>query len=337
MTRSHPIAAWIRLVSWSIAGVLVAVPAALAALFLASSPLPQAWARYALAIAFVAAVIALFVFLKPRRKALLVFVVLLVPVWLWYALIEPSNNRDWQTPVSRLVTADVNGDRVTVYNVRNFHYRGADDFDEVWERRSYDLTELSGVQLCMSYWSSKRIAHTMLTFGFEDGSWLALSVGPRPEIGEGYAPIRSFFKAFELVYTFGDERDLIGLRTNYRKENVYLFPMHLSAEQARELFLDVLDRANELAEKPEFYRTISDNCTTALVKHVDHVRDRPIQFSLGLLLNGYIPRLAYERGDIPADAPLDVVMQRYAISAEAQSARVDRDFSQRIRDRLDLP
>jgi hypothetical protein len=171
----------------------------------------------------------------------------------------------------------------------------------------------------------------MLTFGFEGGSYLTLSVGPRPEVGEGYAPIHSFFKAFELVYTFADERDLIALRTNYRREDVYMFPSTLSREKLRELLLDVLRRANELAEKPEFYMTISDNCTTALIRHLDDVRDKPIRCSIDLLLNGYIPRLAYERGDLPTDAPLEVVMQRYAISAKAQAAGVGPDFSQRIR------
>jgi hypothetical protein len=203
-----------------------------------------------------------------------------------------------------------------------------------WETRSYDLARLNSVELLMSYWGSSRIAHTMLTFGFEDGSYLVLSVEPRPEVGEGYAPISSFFKAFELVYTFADERDVVALRTNHRREDVYLFPYTLSRDERRALLLNVLGRANGLAERPEFYRTISDNCTTALIRHLDEVRDKPIRCSMDLLLNGYIPRLAYGRGDMPTDAPLEVVMQRYAISARAQAAGVGPDFSQVIRDGL---
>jgi hypothetical protein len=331
---SRAIVPGLRIIAWSIAGLLAACLTALSGLFLACSNLPYALARYVLVIAFVVGVLALFAFLKPRWKALLAFAGLFGLILLWFALIPASNDRDWQPSVARVASADVDGDRVTVHNVRNFHYRSVTDFDERWETRSYDLARLNQVDLLMSYWGSSKIAHTMLTFGFEDGSYLALSVGPRPEVGEGYAPIHSFFKAFELVYTFADERDLVALRTNHRREDVYMFPSTLSRDEIRALFLDVLRRANELAEKPDFYMTISDNCTTALVRHVDDVRKRPIRCSIDLLLNGYIPRLAYERGDIPSDAPLEVVMQRYAISARAQAAGVAPDFSQRIREGL---
>jgi hypothetical protein len=334
MEMPRAITTGLRTVAWSIAGLLVALFTALSGLFLACSNLPFAWARYVLAIVFVIGVVALFVLLKPRWKALLSFSGLFALILVWFALIPASNDRDWQPSVARVASADVDGDRVTVHNVRHFHYRSETDFDERWETRSYDLARLNQVELLMSYWGSSRIAHTMLTFGFEGGSYLTLSVGPRPEVGEGYAPIHSFFKAFELVYTFADERDLIALRTNYRREDVYMFPSTLSREKLRELFLDVLRRANELAEKPEFYMTISDNCTTALIRHLDDVRDKPIRCSIDLLLNGYIPRLAYERGDLPTDAPLEVVMQRYAISAKAQAAGVGPDFSQRIREGL---
>ncbi|MHC4381870.1 MAG: Lnb N-terminal periplasmic domain-containing protein [Planctomycetota bacterium] len=329
MNATHAFGTGLRIVAWSIAGLLVVCLTALSGLFLACSPLPFAWARDVLAIAFVVGVVALFVLLKPRWKALLGFCGLFGLVLLWFALILPSNDRDWQPHVARVVTADVDGDQLTVRNVRNFYYRSVTDFDERWETRSYDLARLNSVELLMSYWGSSRIAHTMLTFGFEDGAYLVLSVGPRPEVGEGYAPIHSFFKAFELVYTFADERDLIALRTNHRGEDVYMFPFTLSRDEQRALLLNVLGRANELAETPEFYRTISDNCTTALIRHL-----KPIRCSIDLLLNGYIPRLAYERGDMPTDAPLDVVMQRYAISAKARAAGVGPDFSQRIRDGL---
>jgi hypothetical protein len=334
MDLSRAIATGLRTVAWSIAGLLVACLTALSGLFLACSPLPFPWARYVLAIAFVVGVVALFVLLKPRWKALLAFGGLFGLVIVWFALIPASNDRNWQPGVARVASADVDGNRVTVHNVRNFHYRSETDFDESWDTRSYDLARLNEVDLLMSYWGSSRIAHTMLTFGFEDGTFLALSVGPRPEVGEGYEPIQSFFKAFELVYTFADERDLVALRTNYRGEDVYMFPFTLSADERRALFLDVLRRADELAERPEYYRTISDNCTTALIRHLDHARKRKIRCSIDLLLNGYIPRLAYERGDMPTDAPLEVVMQRYAISAKAQAAGVGPDFSGRIREGL---
>ena len=312
----------------------MAILTALSGLFLACSNLPFAWARYTLAVVFVAGVIALFVILKPRWKALLAFGGLFALILLWLNLIPASNDRDWQPSVARLASADIDGDQVTVHNVRNFRYRSVSDFDQKWQTRTYDLSKLNQVDLCMSYWGSSQIAPTMLNFGFEDGSYLALSVGPRPEIDEGYEPIHSAFRAFELIYTFADERDVLAIRTNFRREDVYMFPFTLTEEQRRALLLDVLHRANEITVKPVFYETISDNCTTALVRHLDDARGEPIKCSLDLLFNGYIPRMAYERGDIPTDAPLEVVMQRYAISAKAKAAGVGPDFSRQIREGL---
>ena len=137
----------------------------------------------------------------------------------------------------------------------------------------------------------------------------------RKETGEAYSPIASFFKKFELIYILGDERDLVALRTNHRREDVYLFPSPLPPEKVRALLLDILARVNSLADRPEFYGTIKDNCTTSLVGHLNKVRDEPIPFSFDLLLNGHIPEIAWSRGKIgDRDTPFEIVKSRYAIS-----------------------
>jgi hypothetical protein len=315
-----------------LAGLVVALLTALGTLFLNFSNLPWAWARTGLATIFVIVVVGLFVILKPRWKALVAFAILYCLIVVWFTLIPASNDRDWQTDVAETARAEIDGDTITIENVRNFWYRSDDDYDARWETRAYDVSRLQTLDITFSYWASRAIAHTMLSFGFDDGQYLCLSVETRKEVGEVYAPLASFFKRFELIYVLGDERDLLALRTNFRREDTYVFPSAMGPDKVRALLLDILERVNQLADRPEHYRTIRHNCMTSLLRHIDKVHERRSEFSFKMLFNGYVPELAYERGDMPTDAPLEEVLQRYAISAKARASDVDADFSTRIRE-----
>lgn len=332
MARPHHLRTVALLATWSLAGVVIALLTAIAGLFLYVSSFPWEWVRIVFAVAYVMLVVGLFAFIKPRWKAVPLFLALFALVYLWYALIPASNHRDWLSDVARVASVDFDGDRVTVHNVRNFRYRSEDDYDEIWETRVYDLSTIRSLDLYFSYWGPRDIAHTMLSFGFENGDYLAISVETRKEVGETYDPLRSFFKQFELIYILGDERDLIALRTNTRLEDTYLFPMSMPPENRRALLVDILSRADELGREPAYYATIEHNCTTTLLGHLNKVEERPVRFSFKLLLNGYIPELAYERGNLPTDAPLEEVMQRYAISAKARKVGVGPGYSEAIRE-----
>lgn len=322
---------------WALAGLAVTLLTVVGALFLHFSNLPAAWARSGLAVAYVAGVVMLFIFLKPRWKALLAFAGSFAVILLWFQLIPASSDRAWQEDVSRVPSAVIDGDSLTVHNVRDFRYRSATDYDPAWETRHYDLSKLRTLDIYFSYWGSSAIAHTMLSFGFDDGRYLCLSVETRKEIGEEYDPLASFFKRFELIYILADERDLVAQRTNIRREDTYLFPREMPPARIRALLLDVLERVNALARRPEHYRTIRDNCTTSLVGHLNKANEKPIPFSFKLLVNGYIPDLAYERGQLSRDVPLEDQMKRYAISAIARESPLDAGFSQRIRANLGPP
>jgi hypothetical protein len=226
---------------------------------------------------------------------------------------------------------------VTIKNVRNFHYRTVDDFDERWETRTFDLGQLKTLDVSFTFWGPTDIAHTMLHFGFADGRHLAVSVETRKEVGEKYEPIGSFFKMFELIYIIADERDLVGLRTNYRKEHTYLFPLDWAPHEIRALLVDILERGDQLGRKPAYYATIKGNCTTSLLAHIDKVLDQHRPFSLDLLLNGFMPQYAYERGQIPNDRPYEDVMQTYSVDERALAGPVDETYSKRIREGLGPP
>lgn len=323
------------IIAWIFVSPVILLLTAFNTLFLWNTSLAWAPARGALAVLFVGSIIAALIRWRMRFRAMVFSCLIIVAVLAWYHFLPPSNDRDWAPEVARAASAGIEGDRLTIENVRNFRYRTEGDFVETWESRSYDLRQLETVETYFCYWGPKDIAHTMLTFGLADGEQLCLSVEVRKETHEVYSPIASFFKKFELIYIFGDERDLVALRTNHRQEDVYLFPSTLPPEKVRILLMDILTRVNSLADTPEFYGTIKDNCTTSLVGHINEVRDEPIRFSIELLLNGHIPEMAWSRGKIgDRDTPFETVKSRYAISARAQAYGDGPDYSQQIREGL---
>lgn len=325
-------------VAWMIIAPIILLLTTFNTLFLWNTSLPWAVARGVVAVLFVGAIVASIIAFKPRPRTLVGIAIAIAAVLTWYQFLPPSNDRAWQPNVARVARAEIDGDRLTIENIRDFRYRTEDDFDEAWVTRSYDLAKLEKLEVFFCYWGPTDIAHTMMSFGFSDGEQLALSVEVRKEADETYSPIASFFKKFELIYIFGDERDLVALRSNYRNEDVYLFPSPLPPEKVRLLLLDILARTNSLADEPKFYGTIEDNCTTSLVGHLNKVRDEPIPFNMDLLLNGHIPEMSWRKGNLgDLDTPFETVKARSAISERALAYGDGPEYSRRIRDGLGSP
>ena len=198
----------------------------------------------AVALAALVAIVAL-CFRRWRWRAVLAFAVVVAVLGGWWSTIRPSNDRDWQPEVARLAEATIQGDLVTVRNIRNFDYRTETDFTPRYYDRTFDLRRLDRVDLVAVYWMGPAIAHRFLTFGFGDDH-LAISIEARKEREEGYSSLGGFFRQYELIYVVGDERDLIRLRTNYRKdppEDVYLFQVRAPTENGRRVFLQYMRRS----------------------------------------------------------------------------------------------
>jgi hypothetical protein len=280
---------------------------------------------------FVAAAVAAFAWLRPLMLAALAHALLFGAVLLWWLSLEPSNDREWLADVARPATVTIDGDRVTVRNVRNFSYRTPEDYDEHWEERTYDLSELKGADIFLSYWGSPWIAHTIVSWDFGGGEHLAISIETRKETGEEYSALLGFFRQFEVYYVVADERDLVGLRTNHRGEDVYLYRFTAPPERVRAILVDYLEEINRLAEQPEWYNAGTHNCTTTIRRHAQHVAaGRPWDWRI--LVNGAIDQLGYERGTIVTGGlPFEELRARSAISARALAAGPGDDFPERIR------
>ena len=262
------------------------------------------------------------------------FILLFAMVQIWWLGIDASNERAWMPDVAKLPAASFEGDRVTLENVRNFHYRSEEDFDEIWETREYDLSKLVGVDLFLSYWGSPMIAHTIVSWEFEDGQHLAISIETRKEVGESYSAILGFFRQYELYYVASDERDVVGVRTNHRGEDVYLYRLRTPIPVARAILVDYLRVMNGLVDEPTWYNALTTNCTTTIRQHARHVAPKnPINWKI--LVNGYIDELGYDRGTIDNSLPFEELRRRSEITKKAQSAGNAPSFSSQIR--VDLP
>ncbi|MBS7544394.1 DUF4105 domain-containing protein [Ancylobacter oerskovii] len=250
----------------------------------------------------------------------------------WWATIRPSNERIWAADVAHGVTATIAGDDVTLHHVRNFDWHSEDEATERWEDRRYRLDQITGVDLFSSVWSNPAIAHTLIGFSFADGQRVVFSAEIRREKGEAFSEIGGFFKQFELVLIAADERDIIRLRTNERRESVSLFPLELTPEQRRALFLSFAGLGNELARAPRFYQTVTTNCTTVIFR-LARLIEPGVAFDWRILLSGYLPGYLYEQELIATDAPLAEVERRAAITPLGQAAGDAPDYSERIRRR----
>jgi hypothetical protein len=251
----------------------------------------------------------------------LVFVGVFLVVLAYFVSIPPKMDRDWQREVAVLPRAVVDGDKARITGFRNFEYRNRDDFTEHYEEREVSLDHLTSVDLYISYWTLGPVGHTFVSFNFDNSPPVCISIETRPEVGEGYAPIASIFKQFELIYVVGDERDLVHVRTNHRDEEVFLYKMKSSPDAARRLFLIYMDRINELAEKPEWYHLLKQNCTLNIVRY-KNAAGRKGSFDFRHLLNGWIDRYLYETGMVDTSMPFEEVRKRSHISEVAKSVDV---------------
>jgi len=248
------------------------------------------------------------------------------------SLKQPSNDRDWLPGLDVLATAEFKGSEVTVRNIRNCTYLSADDYVLDYYDKTFDLTKLTSVDfIVVPFKEAPSLAHTMVSFGFEEQEFLTISVEARLEKGEVYSPLRGARQQMELMYVVGDERDLIQLRTEHRDVDVYIYRAKVKPKEVREMFVDMLQRANELVDKPEFYDTLTNNCTTNIVDHINKLKPHFIPYTYHILLPGHSDRLAYDLGLLDQSVPFETLKRRAHVNARAHVFASRDDFSQQIR------
>lgn len=247
--------------------------------------------------------------------------------------VVPTNDRAWVADMQRLSTAEIQGEEVLVRNIRNCQYATASDYVVNYYDRRIRLDELQTVDFIVVPFKAKSLAHTMLSFGLSDGTYLCVSAEIRRELGEAYSPLLGVSNQFELYYLVADERDVIRLRTRYRDAEVYVYPTVATPANARELFLDVMRRANQLATRPEFYHTVTNNCTTNIVAHVNKLQPQRVPFAWQVLLSGNSAKYAYDLGLLDNRLPFEELQELAKVNVLVDENFDAADFSKRIRTR----
>jgi hypothetical protein len=246
--------------------------------------------------------------------------------------LEPSNNRDWAPEGAVLAQADLAGHRVTVHHIRDCHWRTLTDFTLAYYDKTFDLDRIRSVDfIVVPFNEMPSLGHTMLSFGFDDGEQLVVSVEIRRERGETFNPIKGFFRQYELMYVVASERDAIQRRVNCDLTDVYLYHTTAKPAQARKLFVNVMHRVDKLYKEPEFYDTLTNNCTTNIRNEINQVYPNRIPYDYRVLLPGYSDELAYDLELIKHDGSYQMTRDRARINYLAYKYRDDPAFSQKIR------
>lgn len=290
------------------------------------------WARGVAAglFAILGAATAVALFTRRRWPALAAFALAFGALIVWWSTIKPPADGDWTADIARQTTGALEGDILTLSDVREFEWKSDSDFTERWSKRSYDLSKLKTLDLFLAYWAGPEMAHLIMSFGFEDGGYLAWSVEIRRERMSEYSPVADAFKSHTIVFLATTERDSVRLRSNIRGEDIRLYRLRVPPEHARILLLQYVAEANALAAQPAFYNSISSNCTTAVAMLIRAVGgDLPLDWRL--LLNGYLPGYLYDRGAVVTTMPLSELMALARIDDRAKAANQSPEFSRLIR------
>src|SRR3989338_9900511 len=271
---------------------------------------------------------------RPFKVLLALAYVLILAYVALIVFVRPSLDRDWSLDQAVLARVEISGNAISITNIRNIDYRSTNDYDIRYYDKTFELDKIESVWYMVEPFSGygAGAAHTLVSFGFEGGDYVAISAEIRKEKGESFSPVKGILRQYELVYVIADERDVIKLRSNYRKDDVFLYPVRTSKENMQKLFISMLERANKLATQPEFYNTLTNTCTTNLVAHVNEIVPGRIPLSYKVLMPAYSDELAREIGLIDNTRSIEELRSKYRINDRASIFADDPLFSQKIRE-----
>lgn len=262
----------------------------------------------------------------------ILFFIVIIAIVILYSK-RPSNERHWSPDQAVLPHAEMNGNIIKVRNIRNFTYDTPHRYEVDYYDRIFDTNKLTSVYyILVPFLYGGAVAHTFLSFGFEDNTHLSVSVEIRKKIGETFSPLKSLFRGHEIMYVIADENDVVKLRTHHRKDEVYIYPLRTDKEGVKRLFIDIMDRTNALRDKPEFYNTITNTCATNIIQHMNKVFPQKIPLSYKFLLTGRSDKLLYDAGLIDTTLPFERIREKFWVNDKARKYEHRPDFSAKIRE-----
>ena len=276
------------------------------------------------------------IFTIARLRWLSVFALASIVLLVWWNSLVPPSEGQWSPELARQVTGTIEGDILTLENARAFEWRSEDDFKEVWTTRSYDLSKIESVDLFMSYWGGRNMAHLMLSFGFADGDYLAWSIEVRRRSDDSFSPVADFFKAHPIAIVAGEERDVVGLRSNIQKASVRLFHLRMPPDRARNLIEAYVAGANRLVEEPHWFNSVFTNCSRTAILLARYAGAR-LPADWRIIVNGYFPDYLHDRGALDPDVSIEELYRLGDISERARAEGLTENYSRAIRDGVPMP
>jgi hypothetical protein len=336
LAQAHPrrelVARWLTRLGLALVWLVLAVLSlwAMAALYI-----DVRWSalRVPLTILYVVMLVVILVRYKLHIRAALLCLGCFCVVLAWWLSLKPTNIGNWQGDVDRPAWVEMDGDRMIIHNLRNCDYRTETDYSNCWSDRTVNLSDLRRADLFFTTWGVRWIGHPIVSFQFGDNQHVAFSIEARYKGDQAYSAILGFFRQYELIFVVADERDVIRLRTNFRKdEEVFLYRTSLGPESARAIFLTYVRYLNHLKDHPEWYNALTRNCTTTLDKPISKEVANPQPWNYQFLVNGTLDELLYDRGRLVTDGlSFEDLKSRAHINADAKAADNSPEFSALIR------
>ncbi len=271
----------------------------------------------------VVGIYALLLEFKNPWKSRILLALMFIGVVIWWSSIKPTLHRDWAPELARSVEATfdpINPDIVHLQNIRNFEWLAPYEGKENWENGTYNVDDLVGLDVYLSYWMGPYIAHTLVGFTFKDGRHLVFSAEIRRTKEQSFSAIGGFFKEFELIMIAAPEEDIIKLRTDIRHENVYRYPINVGKEKIKNLFLNYLETADKLAHQARFYNTLTANCTT-VVFDMARILDPGIPLDWRILFSGQLPSYLYDLKVVNTEKSLKELVDEAHIKPQINGRR----------------
>ena len=250
--------------------------------------------------------------------------------------LKPSNERQWLPEMATLpyVIASPGQPTMTIKNIRNSKYVNDDQYVVQHYDRTISLADIQSADYIVAPFNgAAALAHTMISFGLVDGSFIVVSVEVRKEFDEDYSAVQGLGPKFELMYVVGDEKDLIRVRTGHKDTAVYVYPTVATPAHAQALFVDIMARVNKLAVEPEFYNTLTNNCTTNLKSHVNRIAGGRLKYDWRVLLPAHSAKYAYDLGLLDNSIPFENLQSLALVNDLADKYHDAPDFSNKIRGR----
>jgi hypothetical protein len=266
-----------------------------------------------------------------------ILIVIIVTAFIYAILQKPSLDKNWQEDSKILpnITILENNEFVTIKNIRDWRYAPDEILSTNYYEETFDINKLSKTHLLFNpfgRWDG--IGHSFFVFEFEDGKEVSISIEARREEGEPYKVELGLLNQYEIWYAIGSSADFLARRAIYHQEDLYLYPLLITATSSKALFLDMISIAKRLETKPDFYNTLTSNCTNLLAESANRVKEGVIPWHYSRIFTGFADNQLYDLKLIPHDKPFKEIYENAKIDekiTEMYNAKMSKeDFWIRI-------